>query len=122
MTSQTRFRIVPAFSARALLQLTLSLFLVAALLVSSGFAATKKLDRDRTASDEWNDSRPMSASLLSTGSSVPSGGGNLTLSQGGAPGGILSLPPSSPDNWNGGPGNWSNTGNRRARIQQRRDH
>ena len=42
--------------ARAFLQLLLSVFLVAALVVSSGFAATKKFDRHRLASGEWNDS------------------------------------------------------------------
>src|SRR5271165_3063767 len=96
--------------ARAFLQVVLSVFLVAAMVVSSGFAATKKLDRHRNPSRDWNDLSLQNGDLLDVGSSVPGGVGSLRLSQAGDPGGILTLPPSSPDNWNGSTGNWSNAG------------
>ncbi len=97
--------------ARAFLQVVLSVFLLTALVVSSGFAATKKLDRHRLASEEWNDSPLMSATLLSTGSSVPSDGGPASLSIGSLESPSLVLSPGTPDNWGGGTGNWSNGGN-----------
>jgi hypothetical protein len=94
-------------SAPALLKLLLSLFLVAALVVTSGFAATKKYDRHRTASEEWNDALLMSGSLPDTGISVPSGAG-APLSNGTLEGSSLILgSPGVPDNWNGGPGLWN---------------
>src|SRR5271166_1771074 len=93
--------------ARAFLQLVLSVFLVATLVVSSGFAATKKLDRNRLVSEDWNDSPLMSATLLSTGSSVPSDGGSASLSIGFLEAPSLVLNPGTPDNWNGSAGNWS---------------
>ena len=97
--------------ARAFLQLVASVFLVAALVVSSGFAATKKLDRHRSESQDWNDSSLMSTILLSTGSSVPSDGGSASLSIGSLEAPSLVLNPGTPDNWDGGIGNWSNAGN-----------
>src|SRR5271166_4034802 len=93
--------------ARAFLQLVLSVFLVATLVVSSGFAATKKLDRHRLVFEGWNDSPLMSATLLSTGSSVPSDGGSASLSISSLEAPSLVLNPGTPDNWNGGTGNWS---------------
>src|SRR5271165_4038613 len=96
--------------ARAFLQVVLSVFLLAALVVSSGFAATKKLDRHRLASEEWNDSPLMSATLLSTGSSVPSDGSS-TLTLGSLQSSPLVSCPGGMDCWNGGTGNWSNAGN-----------
>src|SRR5271167_2399923 len=66
--------------ARAFLQVVLSVFLVAALVVSSGFAATKKLDRHRNERStdwdklgDWNDWSFRTANLLDAGSSVSSG-------------------------------------------------
>ena len=97
--------------ARAFVQVVLSVFLVAALVVSSGFAATKKLDRHRLASEEWNDSSLMSGNLLSTGSSVPSGGGPASLSIGSLESPSLILSPGTPDSWLGGTGNWNNADN-----------
>ncbi len=96
--------------ARAFLQLVLSVFLVAALVVSSGFAATKKLDRHRLASEEWNDTPLMSATLLSRGSSVPSDGSS-TLTLGSLQSSPLVSCPDGMDCWNGGTGNWSVPGN-----------
>src|SRR5271166_2684118 len=93
--------------ARAFLQVVLSVFLVAALVVSSGFAATKKFDRQRTVSEDWNDSPLMSAILLSAGSSAPTDGGPASLSIGLLESPSLALGPGTPDNWNGGTGNWS---------------
>jgi fibronectin-binding autotransporter adhesin len=97
--------------ARAFLQVVLSAFLVAALVASSGFGATKKFDRQRTASEDWNDSPLISATLLSTGSSVASGVGPASLSIGSLESRSLVLSPGTPDNWNGGTGNWSVPGN-----------
>ncbi len=97
--------------ARAFLQVVLSVVLVAALVVSSGFAATKKFDRHRLAPEGWNDSPLMNGSLLNTGSSVPSDGGPASLSIGSLESPSLVLSPGTPDNWNGGTGNWSVPGN-----------
>ena len=79
--------------ARAFLQVVLSVFLLAALVVSSGFAATKKLDRHRLASEDWNDSPLMSATLLSTGSSVPSDGASIPVDR------FARIPLSHPQPW-----------------------
>src|SRR5271165_587714 len=97
--------------ARAFVQLVLSIFLVAALIVSSGFAATKKFDRNRLVSEDWNDSPLMNASLLSAGSSAPSDGGPASLSIGSLESPSLILSPGTPDSWNGGTGDWSVPGN-----------
>ena len=88
----------------------LALALSAVLFVTSGFAATKKTQRhDR--SGDWNDLSLQSGDLLSTGSSVPSDGGSASLSMGTLESSSLALSPGTPDNWNGGTGNWSSAGN-----------
>jgi T5SS/PEP-CTERM-associated repeat protein len=95
--------------ARALPRLALSSFLVAALALSSGFAATKKFDRHRHVSQGWNDFAPMEGSLQDTGSNASSGG-SASLSVGSLGASSLVLSPGTPDNWNGGTGNWSTAG------------
>jgi len=90
-------------------RMPLALALSAVLFVTSGFAATKKIQtHDR--SEDWSDSPLMSGSLLSTGSSVPSDG-SPSLSVGSLKAPSLVPSPGSPDNWNGGTGFWSDTGN-----------
>jgi hypothetical protein len=87
----------------------LALALCTVLFVTSGFAATKKIQRTPRSGD-WNDSPLMSASLLSPGSNVPSGR-SAFLSNGRLEGSSLVLSPGIPDNWNGGTGGWSVPGN-----------
>lgn len=93
-------------------RLSLALILSATLFVSAGFAADKKLDRDNRWRD-WNDSSLQNGDLPAAGSSVSSGSSGFQWS--GASGSFGSSPilgsPSTPDNWNGGTGNWSNAGN-----------
>src|SRR5208282_3998148 len=87
-----------------------ALVLCAVLFVTSGFAATKKIQRhDR--SGDWNDSSLRNGDLLNAGSSVPSGGGSESLAIGSLGSPSLVLNPGTPDNWNGGTGNWSVPGN-----------
>ena len=86
----------------------LSFIVVAALLVSSGFAATRKFDRHRKVSQGWNDSPQMSVGLLSTGSSVP-GGGSPSLSLGSLEAPAVVLSPDDAVSWNGGTGNWDSS-------------
>ena len=81
----------------------LALILCTVLFVTSGFAATKKFDRHRHASQDWNDSPQMSVGLLSEGSGVPGGGASLSMgSLESSP--LVSCP--GTDCWNGGTGNW----------------
>jgi hypothetical protein len=87
-------------------RMPLALALSAVLFVTSGFAATKKIHRHDKSRD-WNDLSLMSGSLLSTGSSVPSGG-SAFLSNGTLEASSLGLSnPGTPDNWGGGIGSWS---------------
>ena len=88
-------------------RLPLALVLSAVLFATASFAATKKSQRNSTARDS-NDSPLMNDTSPSPGSRVSGSMGNLTLSQDENPGGGLILAPGSPDNWNGGTGNWSN--------------
>ena len=87
----------------------LTLVLSALLFATTGFAASKKFDRDNRSSDS-NDS-----SL--TNGDLPNAvfGGSSGFQSGGAPGSSGSPPmlgsPGTLDNWNGGTGNWSNAGN-----------
>jgi fibronectin-binding autotransporter adhesin len=86
------------------------LLFCAVLFVTTSFAASKKSERHRNWSEDQSDLSLQSGGLLDDGSSVSGGVGDLKLSQGGGPGGVLTLPPGVPDNWNGGAGNWSNAG------------
>jgi len=94
--------------ARALLQLVLC----AALFAASGFAATKKFDGDNRSRD-WNDSSLQNGDLPSAGSSASSG--SFGFQSSGVPGSsgssLVLGSPGTPDNWNGGTGNWSVPGN-----------
>ena len=93
--------------ARAFLQLVLC----AVLFVTTGFAATKKIQADDPSRD-GNDWSFRAANLLDAGGGVPSGGSGNWLSNGGPSGPPLLLgSPGTPDNWTGGTGNWSNAGN-----------
>ena len=89
---------------------SLVLLVCVVLFVATGFAATRKSERHHNRLTDWSDASLRNGDLPDEGSSV-SGVGNLTLSQGGGPGGVLTLPPGTPDDWNGGTGNWSNAGN-----------
>ena len=81
------------------------------LCVSTTFAADKKSRQHLNWSGEPAELLLWNGDLPDSGSSVSGYVENLTLSQGGGdPGGILTLPPGVPDNWNGGTGNWSNAG------------
>ena len=90
--------------ARAFLQLVLCTALVA----TSGFAASKKIQRDNGSRD-WNDSSLVNGDLPSPGNSVYSGSsGWESRGTSGSSGPSLILDsPSSPDHWKGGTGNWS---------------
>ena len=93
-------------------RLPLALVLSAVLFVTASFAASKKFDGDNRSSD-WSNSPFRSASLLNLGSSVSSGS-SASQSSGarGTSGSFLVLgSPGTPDNWNGGTGNWSVPGN-----------
>src|SRR5271165_5556273 len=91
----------------------LHLILCAVLIVASGFAATKKIQRN-DGSREWNDlslqndSSLQNGDLLNAGSSVSSGSSGFQSSgASGGPGSSLILgSPGTPDYWGGGPGSW----------------
>jgi hypothetical protein len=78
------------------------------LCVTSTFAASKKSEQHPNWSQEQAELSLWNGDWSDLGISVSGGVGDLRLSQGGGDsGGPLIL---SPDNWNGGTGNWSNAG------------
>ncbi|MGO9517995.1 MAG: beta strand repeat-containing protein [Candidatus Korobacteraceae bacterium] len=82
----------------------------AVLLVTTSFASTRKSEPNRNASGYESDLSFRGSDLSDEGGSASGGVGDLRLSHGGDPGGILILPAGTPDNWTGGTGNWSNAG------------
>ncbi len=89
-------------------RLPLTLVLSAVLFVTASFAATKKGQRNNRSRD-WNNSAVVNEDLPRPGNSVYSG--NSDWASSGtfeSPGSSLILGrPGTPDNWNGGFGNWS---------------
>src|SRR5271157_3107334 len=90
----------------------LPLVLCAVLFVTSGFAATKKIQRN-DGSRDWNDLSLQNGDRPSVGSSVSSGsfGFQSSTAPGSSGSSLILGSPGTPDNWNGGIGNWSNAGN-----------
>src|SRR5271166_3689839 len=90
----------------------LPLVLCAVLFVTSGFAATKKIQRN-DGSRDWNDLSLQNGDRPSVGSSVSSGsfGFQSSTAPGSSGSSLILGSPGTPDNWNGGAGNWSNAGN-----------
>ena len=87
-------------------RLAVLLVLFGLIFVTVGFTSPKKSDVNRNRVPGWGDFSLQNGSLDDLGSSV-SGGGNLTLAQSGSISPLIT----PPDNWNGGTGNWSNSGN-----------
>ena len=87
-------------------RLAVLLVLFGLIFVTVGFTSPKKSDVNRNRVPGWRDFSLQNGSLDDLGSSV-SGGGNLTLAQSGSISPLIT----PPDNWNGGTGNWSNSGN-----------
>src|SRR5271165_5459508 len=95
---------------------SLALLVCVVLSVATGSAATKKSEPRRNRLADWSELSLQSGGLQSTWNNASGAVGNLTLSQGGDPGGVLILPPSTPDNWNGGASNWNNGGDWSAGV------
>src|SRR5271165_6543815 len=104
------------------MRMPLALVLSAMLFVTAGFAATKKFQRNDRArgwsdlslqngSSPQNDLSLQNGDLRDPGSSVSGGSPGFQFSDAPAfSGSPLPYPLSSPDNWKGGTGNWSNAG------------
>ena len=101
-------------------RLSTLLVLCAVLFTTASFAATKKSERDRNRST-WSDLSLQNGDLRSNlslrngdwrsaGSGASGGVGSDRLSGGGPLGPPLGNP-GTPDNWNGGAGNWGDAGN-----------
>jgi hypothetical protein len=90
---------------------SLVLLLCAVLSVSTAFATTEKFQRSRNRSGGGSDMSLQSGILLDTSGSVSGRGGSALISSVVLRVGSSSrLIPSTPDNWNGGTGTWSNAG------------
>src|SRR5208337_2528778 len=85
------------------------LALCAGLFVNLSFASTRKPGRNRNGLEGRSDLLLQGVLPLSTGGGA-SDGWNLLLSQGESSRGSLILGPGTPDNWNGGTGNWNSAG------------
>src|SRR5271165_59585 len=84
----------------------------AGLFVNLSFAATKKSERHRNQLADWSDGALRNGDLPDTGSIVSGSGSGFQLGGGYKRSGPPNPEPiNSPDNWNGGTGNWSNAGN-----------
>lgn len=98
-------------------RLSLGLALSAVLFVTAGFAATKKIQRN-DGSRDWNDLSPQNGDLLNRGSGVSSdsSGFHWSGASGSSGSSVILGSPGTPDNWNGGTGNWINGGNWSAGV------
>ncbi len=87
----------------------LALILGALLFATTGFASDKKFQRQKGSGD-WNDSSLQNGDLPSAGRIVSSGSSGFRSSGmlGNVGSSVILGSPGTPDNWNGGAGNWSN--------------